>query len=436
MSIIDRIKSAFQPTQTAAISTRVDDSSFPSYIRHDPNPATVLEQYADALTAWRKNPIAWRIVAITSDYILGDSLKITSPLRHMRQFIQAFWYHPKNLMDNRLESMCDELSRSGDLFILLFRNPQDGMSYIRFVTKDRIKKIETAPGDYETEISYTERTDSDTITYYHPDHAPEGSPAIMLHYAVNKPLGAILGESDLTSMLPWLMRYSRMLEDRVRLHWAVRSFLWMVTVPTNKIKEKQQQYSQPPEAGSIIVKDSAEEWQAVTPTLQASDAQADLKAVRGMIDAGSGYPPHWRGEAADANLATATAMQSPTERHLARRQQYFLFILQDILYHAYQRAAEVSRLPRLKSSFSDIFTIQKQDISRVDNESLARSAQAMSQAYATLTAAIQTNQSPTLTRGLIGMLFKSAGNPLPEDLLDQILQEVNNAPTQKMDKAL
>ena len=48
-----------------------------------------------------------------------------------------------------------------------------------------------------------------------------------------------------------------------------------------------------------------------------------------MIDAGSGYPPHWRGEAADANLATATAMQAPTERHLLRRQQYFSYILQE-----------------------------------------------------------------------------------------------------------
>ena len=40
-----------------------------------------------------------------------------------------------------------------------------------------------------------------------------------------------------------------------------------------------------------------------------------------MIDAGSGYPPHWRGESGEANLATATAMQAPTERHLMRRQQ-------------------------------------------------------------------------------------------------------------------
>ena len=46
-------------------------------------------------------------------------------------------------MDLRLETMCDELSRFGDLFILLFRNDMDGMSNICFVTKDQIQKIET-----------------------------------------------------------------------------------------------------------------------------------------------------------------------------------------------------------------------------------------------------------------------------------------------------
>jgi hypothetical protein len=35
----------------------------------------------------------------------------------------------------------------------------------------------------------------------------------MLHYAVNRPLGALLGEGDLATLIPWLLRYSRMLED-------------------------------------------------------------------------------------------------------------------------------------------------------------------------------------------------------------------------------
>ena len=83
----------------------------------------------------------------------------------------------------------------------------------------------------------------------------------------------------------------------------MRAFLWIVTVPSNKINEKQLQYSNPMDSGSIVVKDETEVWEAVNPDLHGADAGNDMKAVRGMIDAGSGYPPHWRGEAADANLA-------------------------------------------------------------------------------------------------------------------------------------
>ena len=38
------------------------------------------------------------------------------------------------------------------------------------------------------------------------------------------------------------------------------------------------------------------------------------------------------------NLATAQAMQEPAERHLARRQAYFAWLLQDMTYQAYERA--------------------------------------------------------------------------------------------------
>ncbi|MFC1879834.1 hypothetical protein ACFLZW_07975 [Chloroflexota bacterium] len=123
---------------------------------HDYDSARMQEIYADALEAWRKNPIAWRIIAITTDYVVGDEFTIESPNRSLNKFINLFWSHRKNQMDLRIAAMCDELSRSGDLFVLLFRNPQDGMSYIRFVTKDRITKIETAENDWETELAYHE----------------------------------------------------------------------------------------------------------------------------------------------------------------------------------------------------------------------------------------------------------------------------------------
>jgi len=242
----------------------------------------------------------------------------------------------------------------------------------------------------------------------------------MLHYAVNRPLGALLGESDLTTMLPWLLRYSRMLEDRVRLNWAVRAFLWLVTVPANKVAQKREQYRTPPEAGSIIVKDESEQWEVNSPLLRGSDARHDLQAVRAMIDAGSGYPPHWRGDAGDISLATAQAMQGPTERHLLRRQEYFVWILEDILYHAYQRSAIVSSRPSLSHrDYSKLFQVNLPDISRFDNESLARSTRDLSQGFYTLASQIS-QLPPSLASQVVRLIFKFAGESISQDTVNQI----------------
>jgi hypothetical protein len=196
-----------------------------------------------------------------------------------------------------------------------------------------------------------------------------------------------------------------------------------VTVPSNKIIEKQLQYSNPMDAGSIVVKDETEVWEAVNPDLHGADAGNDMKAVRGMIDAGSGYPPHWRGEAADANLATATAMQGPTERHLARRQKYFNFMLKDILYHSYKRAAEIGKVRQIKiEDYEDTFIVSSPDVSRTDNEALARAAKDLTQAFQTLAMQLP-GRSPALERMMLKLFSRFAGEPITDTLLSQIMDE-------------
>jgi hypothetical protein len=205
-----------------------------------------------------------------------------------------------------------------------------------------------------------------------------------------------------------------------------------VTVPTNKVTSKREQYRRPPEAGSVIVKDEGETWDVKTPTLRGADATHDMKAVRQMIDAGSGYPPHWRGEPQDANLATAQAMQAPTERHLARRQQYFLFILQDILYHAYQRAVQIEKEESLSTNdYSKLFTADLPDISRRDYKELAGAAHELGQAMRELKDQLP-GESRTLRRLIARLIFKFAGEPQDDETLDKILEEGDGEPPSGM----
>ena len=74
----------------ASVTARsVDDG--PGWVRldsgqHERDAATIIENYSDALEAWRKNPIAWRSVGVVQDFVLGDGIGITSPLPAFDQF--------------------------------------------------------------------------------------------------------------------------------------------------------------------------------------------------------------------------------------------------------------------------------------------------------------------------------------------------------------
>jgi len=190
-----------------SVSSQVDDSTGWSSLLHrghDRDSAEVQEMYEDALKAWRKNPFAKRYIEATTDYVVGDSIKLSSEVESLQEFMTAFWNHPKNLIDLRLESMCEELTRAGDLFPALFRNDEDGMSYIRFVTKDDVVKIETQKNDWETENYYYQKEGlKEPKKWFSKNKATSKTKAIMLHYSINRPIGALLGESDLASIIPW-----------------------------------------------------------------------------------------------------------------------------------------------------------------------------------------------------------------------------------------
>ncbi|MEZ4541958.1 MAG: hypothetical protein R3C43_18445 [Chloroflexota bacterium] len=398
-------------------------------------------QYRNALEAWRANPYAKRIIDLITDYTVGDGITPVGP-GEIGRFVDAFWHHPQNRLDLRLPDLMDELSRAGDLFLALFRNPADGLSYVRAVPKSEIVEIVTAENDWEREMAYIVKSDelrttsderaSELVTRrsslvtgklflspQHPDAA--AAEAVMVHYSINRPVGALLGESELGSILPALRWYNRMLEDRVRLNWAARAFLWFVTVPTGRVSAKAEQYSAPPEPGSIVVHDEGEQWNMVAPNLRGLDAQHDLRALRQAISAGSGQPPHWHGDGGDLNRAVAGAMQDPALRRLRRRQRHLQYVVVDLCHTAYERAYEAG-LARRRPERAAI-RVELPDISREDNESLALAAERLTGAFAALVGAMP-GWSPTLAGQMLPLIFKFAGEPMSPGLTDMILEEL------------
>ncbi len=137
----------------------LDDVRDLAYTNHYPRDRYDTERdevLRDALEAWRVNPLARRIVALTTQYVVGGGIGIESEHDGTNKFLQEFWNHRLNRMQTRCNELCDELSRSGDLFLAVSTDAA-GMSYIRAVPAGQIQEIETAANDLEQEAVIWEK---------------------------------------------------------------------------------------------------------------------------------------------------------------------------------------------------------------------------------------------------------------------------------------
>jgi hypothetical protein len=339
----------------------------------------LFQEVEDAREAWRKNPLARRLVGLVTSYTVGNGIRLHSAKHDLQRFITEFW--AENQLALRVDEWSDELSRSGELFPVLFTNPVSGMSKVRVVPASMIRAVEFDLDDYEHEVRYEEVMEPGELPKF---WSGVGSPLageirepLMLHYAVNRPTGAVRGESDLASVLPWLRRYNRWLEDRVRLNAAMRAFLWVVKVPARLRTAVEERYRTPPDAGSVIIaEEGAESWEAITPNLHASDAEKDGRAIRWMIVAGGpGTALLDLGEGEDSNLATGQAMAEQRRRFLRRRQAYLVWLLSDLTLRAYERWRMVKPNSQ-RVRLGDIVAVTP-DISPEDNEALATAARSL-----------------------------------------------------------
>lgn len=389
-------------------------------------------EFQSALEAWRNNPLARRLIGLITSYVAGDGIDVRSSYGPLNKFVGRLWSHPENNIKLRQGDWCDELARSGELFLILFPTA-DGLHYVRAMPASQIESIDWMPGDYEAELVYHEVPDGpgeDGRVWYSPRAiqskvvAGQAMTPVMLHFAINRPVGATRGESDLAPILVWMRRYSRWLEDRVRLNAAVRSFLWIVKVKSQFVESKAAQYRQPPEPGSVMVIDEASEnWEAVAPDLRASDAKDDGRAIRSMVVAGGpGTGLVDIGEAETSNLATAKEMSEQRRRFLRRRQTYFGFVLSTLTVVAWNRAQEAGLVRGRAVTNSDVI-MDFPDISVQDNKELADAAQAITASLAELRNVFA--PSSAMKRMALRLYLKFAGEAITEADFEEIVEAVN-----------
>jgi len=352
---------------------------------------------SQALDAWRVNPLARRIVELTSQYVVGGGISLSSPDEKVNAFLRRWWTHGLNGLSMRVFEWCDELTRTGELFFLLSTDAA-GMTYVRAVPAIEIREIVTEKNDLQQEIAYIQKG---KVTLDGGDleerrweayragadgTAEEGGKpkTVMLHFAINRPVGAVHGESDLAPMLKWLSRYAAWLEDRARLNRYRNAFYFMVK--SRFVSEAERAARQatlnatPPSPGSILVVDESESWEVIHPKLESQDAATDGLALKKMIASGAGIPLHFLAEPESATRTTAESAGGPTFRRFEQRQEFFLELVRQLAEVALRRRAMFERDLDVKARIE----VRGADLSARDNAALAIAASSITSALVTL----------------------------------------------------
>jgi hypothetical protein len=327
-----------------------------------------------------------------TQYVVGGGIEVESQHERTNKFLEEWWHNRLNKMPTRVYEWCDELSRSGEMFIVVSTDGA-GMSYLRAVPAADIQDIKTADNDLDQELEIVEKASPDyTSQTRSPDGLTEGrvwpvynqvedSPdaegnfdPVMLHYAVNRPVGAKFGESDLAPVLRWLTRYASWLEDRARLNRYRNTFIFWVRARFSSAAEKLERQSElnrnPPNPGSVLVTYESEEWKCISPNLASFEAAEDGLALKKMVAVGAGYPMHFLAEPESSTRTTAESAGGPTFRHLQQRQEFFTWMIEDLAKVAVKRRKFFDRLVNVDEEIK----VSGSDISARDNAALAVAA--------------------------------------------------------------
>jgi hypothetical protein len=383
-------------TEEDALWRRLSDN----WYQKDTDPATYLELHNHCYEAYTANPLAFTIVETITNFTLGRGVLVSAANKRVQRVLETFWRDADNHMETRIYSLCTELSVYGEQFVRFFVNPIDGRVKIAQIDPSTIDEIVSDPENVEQPLRFHQRPVGTGREAGGPSPAlgrleaggtgdiqTEGrwfeAGSEVVQFCINKVSNAKRGRSDLATLLPWLRRYKDWLTDRVRLNKYKTAFLWDVTLQgadAKTIDRKRMEYAIPLEPGTIVIHNESERWAAVKPEINASDVEADGRALRLMIAAGCGMPEHYLADGGNANRATAAEMNLPTLLKFERRQQVMEHVLRVLLDRV---ILEAKRAGTLAAGMDESYTITFPELKVADHLVLAQATSMMVSALAT-----------------------------------------------------
>ena len=381
------------------------------------------------------SPLAVKIVRTMAAHMCGSVLQLTSDDDQLTAELYAFWQDPVNGLERDFVKLCREWLAYGELFLPVFPAEQTGRMRIGYLHPSQISEVQTDPDNARIFISATEqRTEGDRtwLILNSPDvlqwlrdgraladfASPDAS--WLLYFPLQQGLLG-RGRSVLETMFYWIHRAEQFLNDRMMLNNLLKAFIWQVRVTGGEAEVQRRAMeigSSPPRPGSVKVVNESESWEAVVPSIHASDTQADYLAVLKYVALGAGFPEHWVGASEDVNRSTAWSASEPTIRDLEVLQtQWFDGVIRPMLQIQALLLINAGML-RLPVEAVDSIDITAPDLTASDNASVAEATLRMAQAVQLAMA------SELMTRKTARhLVHNAAGVPVPEDIEDLLAQE-------------
>lgn len=334
-----------------------------------------------------KNPLVQRGIHVQAYYVFGQGVTISHEDEAANEIVQAFLGDASNreeLTSNG--AMLDKerlLQIEGNLFFCLFDDLATGRVRVRSIPADEVQEIVTNPEDAR-EVWYYKRmwtqqgldlatgaTTTSTETAWYPDlrYRPAARPANIGGHQVrwDAPVKHVrvgglgdmrFGVSEVYAQIDWAKAYKEFLEDWATLTRAYSRFAHKLTVPggargvaaaksklgtTYASSSGEAESNPPPVVGSTFIAGQGVDLQPMR-IGGANVSAEDGRRLLLMVAAGAGLPETFYGDTSVGTLATARALDRPTELRMLTRQTLWADVLQDLLSHVLETAIRAGRL--------------------------------------------------------------------------------------------
>jgi hypothetical protein len=338
----------------------------------------------------RRSPLAKQAAMLLQHYVLGQGISIKANNKALiARVVDEFWEDPVNdavfTSHQAQKEALDALFTDGDLFIVMFPDKVNGTVHLGLLDAIFVEDVITDPENAKVPKWYKARTPDNQYNFgtgsyeartatdfrYYRDWRNEdevggkGSPkakliadGLVYHVKINR--RGKFGESELAAALDWLKSHKDFMEDRVSLNRAAAQLAWKkkrkggasdIAAEVSKMQSTlvnnvtRYEANPPAAAASTIVENEGSDTSWLKTDTGGTGALADERILRMMAGSGmGGIPNHYFGDEANANLATATAMELPLLKTYEDWQKLWEDVLDSIIQFVLAVAHDAGRI--------------------------------------------------------------------------------------------